>query len=130
MAEAEYSQVKVVPFNEYVEDQQDTIDILKVRYARKGITMADQEAWQYLSWCQNAVMTAMDSLGGPQYTQVGYNVKGQIAAWAAAHYTQQATGVLSPPVGPRFDAPIALTQQLEEVAAVTVETPHGHRGYL
>jgi len=127
------SQVGIIPYEEWVQDNEATVDLLLVRYKRKGVTLSEEDGWKYLAWAIAQHDYAMRQVGGPQFSQYADQIKAQVADACAQHFTMKQTGVLPAPVGPRFDQPINFGDpgQKETFTPTALGRPdHVYKGYL
>jgi hypothetical protein len=101
----QYTQIAIPTYAEYVKDNEAVIDLLIVRMRRKGIELSEQEAWQYISWCQRSLVLNLEALSGTKGSESIRYLTAEIAEAAAHHFQGWKLGKLMPPNGPRFDSP-------------------------
>lgn len=123
--------IRVPDFDTFVQDQADAIDLLKIKYARKGIELTTEQAWQYFAWCHQTASDAIQTLSSPEFTQGYRQLLTQVGEGCAAYFHQKHTGILQGPMGPRFDTPAAyeVAKVLTPEAVADVDT-YKHGGYL
>lgn len=128
MAESEYTTVAFEPFKDFLESQDAMIDLLKIRFGKKGIEMGDLETWQYVAWGMASVMDVLTQLGGEPARRLLDAARTAVAPACASQYRQYRTGTLAPPMGLRFETPDEYYNKLPK--PVSTETADHHKGYL
>ncbi|UOF82166.1 hypothetical protein [Caudoviricetes sp.] len=131
--EQQATMIRIEDFDQFVESQLDALDLLKIRFARKGIELTDLQAWQYFTWCHHTASTAMREMGGPGYNDLYLSLLGQVASGCSAYFHQKRSGVLAPPNGPRFNSPLdfAVAKAVHHVPNETTgPTEFKYGGYL
>jgi hypothetical protein len=135
MAEnSQYATVGIQTYQDFIASQEATIDLLGVRYKRKGIEMSEDEAWRYLAWCNQTMIDVAIQLGGSQVKEMFDYVRLQVAVGCAGAYTTYKTGKLAPPTGVRFDSiedhAAKTTDLMADVSTETPDLPNVFKGYL
>lgn len=98
----------MIGFDDFLKESEIAIDLLTVRMKRRGIEMTELEVWQYLCWCHANVGDILAQLGNGAAAPTVSAVRQSVGETCGQHFIQKRTGVLAPPVGPRFDSPFEL----------------------
>lgn len=126
----EVKAVEIHPLDDFVEMSETAVDLLKIRYKKKGIEMDDLQAWQYIAWCNSSALGAIRQYDQRIAGLVDY-ITGTVAETCARVFRQKTSGILEPPSGPRFDSPEHFTQvTTTPPAPATTQNSHHHQGYL
>jgi len=132
---AQVVSLNVPHFEEWVDENDAIIELMKIRFRKRGIELTDLEAWQYLGWGLSATLQAAAQVGGEGMVRGLEAIKYQVSEVCARAFRQYKTGVWEPPTGMRFDTPDEYEQARS--GKVSKETPPvfttaavKHDGYL
>ena len=115
------------PLDEFVKTNQYAVDIMVASLKRDGITISEETAKNYLTWCYDVMLTSLMHSLGPSQQQHVRTVQQVVNFHCRNHLRFKLTGSFPPP-DPSTRAPD--TQVDTEAVSEPTNLKHRMSGYL